>query len=86
MDSFYFFLTGVLLNVTRTLCLITIDLLDQFSRFIKVSDILITRCELRMVWVKMLYSGPSILKPPLGRRECGLILQVVLKYRSFNTE
>ncbi len=32
------------------------------------------------------YSGPSILRPPMGRREGGLILQLVLKYRSFNTE
>ncbi len=32
------------------------------------------------------YSGSSILRPPMGPRKCGLILQVVLKYRSFNTE
>ncbi len=25
------------------------------------------------------YSGPSILRPPMGPRKCGLILQVVLK-------
>ncbi len=27
----------------------------------------------------ILYSGPSILRPPMGPRKCGLILQVVLK-------
>ncbi len=27
----------------------------------------------------ILYSGPSILRPPIGPRKCGLILQVVLK-------
>ncbi len=25
------------------------------------------------------YRGPSILRPPMGPRKCGLILQVVLK-------
>ncbi len=25
------------------------------------------------------YNGPSILRPPMGPRKCGLILQVVLK-------
>ena len=33
-----------------------------------------------------IYSGPSVLRPPMGPRKCGLTLQVVLKYRSFNTE
>ncbi len=27
----------------------------------------------------LLYSGPSILRPPMGPRTCGLISQVVLK-------
>ncbi len=37
---------------------------------------------------RVIYSGPSILRPPMGPRKCGLILQVVLKQRSFtsNTE
>ncbi len=26
-----------------------------------------------------IYSGPSILRPPMGPRKCGLLLQVVLK-------
>ncbi len=34
----------------------------------------------------ILYSGPSILRPPMGPRKCGLILQVVLKQRSFIAE
>ncbi len=33
-----------------------------------------------------LYSGPSILRPPMGPRKCSLILQGILKQRSFNTE
>ena len=34
--------------------------------------------------VKVTYSGPSIWRPPVGPRKCGLILQVVLKWRLFN--
>ncbi len=30
-------------------------------------------------WKTAIYSGPSILRPPMGPRKCGLILQVVLK-------
>ncbi len=29
--------------------------------------------------VEHLYSGPSILRPPMGPRKCGLILHVILK-------
>ncbi len=32
------------------------------------------------------YSGPSILRLPMGRRKCTHILQVLLKYRSSNTQ
>ncbi len=32
-----------------------------------------------------IYSDPPILRPPMGPRKCGLILQVVLNQRSFNT-
>ncbi len=34
----------------------------------------------------LIYSDPSILRPPMGPRKCGLRLQVFLKWRSFHTE
>ncbi len=32
-----------------------------------------------MVYISDIYSGPSILRPPMGPRKCGLMLHMVLK-------
>ncbi len=50
------------------------DILETAGRRVRETD---QNLDLRGKY--LVYSGPSILRPPMGRRKCGLILQVVLK-------
>ncbi len=48
----------------------------QWNQYVVVQNEQNTWC---LDHVDTLYSGPSILRPLMGPRKCGLILQVVLK-------
>ena len=61
----------------------TQDVLNLFS---KTVSLVTKKWSLKTGGLWFNYSGPSILRPNMGPRKCGLILQVVLKQRSFNTE
>ncbi len=54
--------------------------IKETERKPKCTYIVITVCNHEIVPSPIAkYSGPSILRPPMGPRKCGLILQVVSK-------
>ncbi len=53
--------------------------IKQFAQGRQVSKLMCGARFKKVGFLNMKYSGPSILRPPMGPRRCGLILQVVLK-------
>ncbi len=50
-----------------------------YIMYVTVIDGMFIHTFIQYMYITCMYSGPSIVKPSMGPRKCGLILQLVLK-------